>query len=502
MRCEEKMRRAIVIRMILLISLVGACGSSTQGGANRGVPAHPAIFQLAAEDPGQIVSIIVQTTQPDDSLEDRTLQLGGKITKDLSIIQAFAAELSAQAALELARHPGVLWVSPDASVEETSADCAGCISTSSLINAYVQAIGATSLWNSETALQGQGITVAVVDSGVRRSLTDIKGQVLAQVRFNSVTKNYADNYGHGTHIAGIISGNGAQSNGKYIGVAPKANLVSVKITDETGAASASDLVAGLQWVLENKEAYNIRVVNLSMNSSMAESYHTSPIDAAVEILWFNGIVVVVSAGNNNSGVLYPPANDPFVITVGAANDQGTVDWTDDVLAGYSAAGVTSDGFYKPDFVAPGHNIVSLLSNSCGTLVSLYPDHVVDSVYFRMSGTSMASAVAAGAIALLLQDEPGLNPDQVKQRLMTTARPFFDGSGAGYLDIHAAVNGDSTHSANTGIAASHLLWTGPDPVTWGSVNWGSVNWESVNWGSVNWGSVNWGSVNWGSDYWEP
>ena len=120
------------------------------------------------------------------------------------------------------------------------------------------------------------------------------------------------------------------------------------------------LLQGLQWVLDNKAAYNIRVVNLSLNSSVAESYHTSPLDAAVEILWFNKIVVVASAGNQGSGAIYPPANDPFVITVGATDDKGTSRLSDDVMATFSAYGTTSDGFKKPDLVAPGTNIIARL----------------------------------------------------------------------------------------------------------------------------------------------
>lgn len=254
------------------------------------------------------------------------------------------------------------------------------------------------------------------------------------------------------------------------------------------------MVAGLQWVLENKDRHNIRVVNLSINSAVPESYHTNPLNAAVEILWFNGIVVVVSAGNNGSGadngILYPPANDPFVITVGAVDDRGTVDRADDVLASYSAYSATADGHAKPEIVAPGSNIVSLLASNSAELVRGHPDHRVDGFaggkdyYFRMSGTSMAAGVVSGAAALLLQDEPDLNPDQVKYRLMATAAPFAGpapgSAGAGYLDVYAAVHGTTTETANTGMEASQLLWTGNDPITWGSANWASVNWASVHW----------------------
>jgi serine protease AprX len=231
-------------------------------------------------------------------------------------------------------------------------------------------------------------------------------------------------------------------------------------------------------------------------------------DAACEILWFNGIVVVVSAGNNGDTVLYPPANDPFVITVGAMDDNGTVSSTDDVVASFSAYARDENNVIKPDLVAPGRNIVTLLGdNRKLTMSQEHPANRVNDHYFRMSGTSVAAPIVSGAVALLLQDEPGLNPDQVKYRLTATANKNWPGynpvhAGAGLLDVYAAVHGTMTGTANTGLPASQLLWTGPTPVTWGSVNWTSVNWTSVNWTSVNWTSVNWTSVNWTSDEWEP
>ncbi|NLG49315.1 MAG: S8 family peptidase, partial [Chloroflexi bacterium] len=408
------------------------------------------------------------------------------------------------------------WVSPDATVAQSDVN----ISTANLLDSYISAIGANSLWNDANALQGQGVTVAIVDSGIslHPDLSDIpwshSWRVLATADFSSERWDLGlDGYGHGTHVAGIVGGNGLFSRGVRMGVAPRVNLVNVRVCDNKGKGMTSDVVAGLQWIYENRDRYNIRVVNLSLNSSVPESYHTSPLAAALEVLWFNGVVVVVSAGNNGSGeengILYPPANDPFVITVGATDDRGTTDPTDDVLAPFSAYGVTLDGHAKPDLVAPGTNVVSLLANRFCTVSAMHPSHRVAGFngadrYFRMSGTSMASAVTAGAAALLLQQEPGLTPDQVKYRLMATARPLEGnpaGAGAGCLDIQAAVSNQTKESANTGLEASRLLWSGNDPIAWDSVNWNSVNWNSVNWNSVNWNSVNWNSVNWNSVIWD-
>jgi serine protease AprX len=314
-------------------------------------------------------------------------------------------------------------------------------------------------------------------------------------------------------VAGIIGGDGLLSKGKYIGIAPKVRFVSVKVTDREGKGLVSDVVAGLSWIYNNRSTYNIKAVNLSLNSTIEESYHTSPLDAALEILWFNKIVVVVAAGNNaGDGKIYPPANDPFVITVGAVDDKGTTFISDDSMAGFSAFGTTTDGFAKPDLVAPGKNIIGPLSSTSAQLAVDHPANKVNDYYFKMSGTSMSAPIVTGAVALMLQVSPSLTPDQVKYRLLSTARknPTWAGydaakAGAGYVDAYAAAKSTSTASANTGIEASQLLWTGSTPITWNSVSWNSVSWNSVSWNSVSWNSVSWNSVSWNSvswnsDYW--
>lgn len=392
----------------------------------------------------------------------------------------------------------------------------GTVDTNSIGSTYAKAIGADQLWNAPNYIRGTDVTVAVVDSGLAMHGDFNQGvgysRIIGQVDFTGGSGTIDDYYGHGTHVAGAIGGNGHHSDGSYIGVAPGVNLIDVKVTDDYGTGTMSSAIAGLQWILENRETYNIRVANLSLNSTVAESYHSSPLSAALEILWFNNIVVVVSAGNNgnsNQGVVYPPANDPFVITIGSADDLGTPGINDDQLSTFSAYGTTIEGHSKPDLIVPGANIIAALASDDSNLALEHPAHTVGgpagNYYFRMSGTSMASGVAAGAVALLLQDEPNLTPDQVKYRLMTTAQtfpgPVTGSTGAGYLDIYAAVHATTTASANTNLAASELLWSGEEPIMWNSVNWNSVNWNSVNWNSVNWNSVNWNSVNWNSVSWD-
>jgi serine protease AprX len=496
----------LFLGLLLVTALLGSAAPLPDNSATR---AQPVLIEIAASNPSQLLSVIVQKVTGATDVEKQVSSLGGKVTKDLSIINAFSAEMTAAAAMKTARLQDVHWVSLDAPMVSTA--CSQCIDTGKLANTYIRAIRADQVWNNSPYRQGQGIGVAVVDSGVNPNgdlYTSGVNRQVVDVRFNSDSnQNTSDGYGHGTHVASIVGGDGSESGGMYIGVAPRVNIINVKVSNDDGSAMMTDVVAGLQWVLENKNTYNIRVVNLSLNSSVAESYHTSPLDAAVEILWFNKIVVVASAGNHGGGAIYPPANDPFVITVGATNDKGTNSISDDVMASFSAYGQTSDGVKKPDLVAPGTNITARLVNQNMGLALAHPANKVGTAYFRMSGTSMAAPMVSAAVALLLQDEPNLTPDQVKYRLMATANKSWSGynstkSGAGYLDIYAAVRGTTTQSANTGLRASQLLSTGSEPITWGSVGWNSVGWNSVGWNSVGWNSVGWNSVGWNSDYWGP
>jgi serine protease AprX len=494
---------------IILVAVLVLLGLGPSPAPERPLRAAPALLAQAGADPQAMLRVIVQQERGAGEVAALVTRLGGRVTRDLHIIHAFSAELPGRAVAAVAAAPGVRWISPDAAVA-TTACTAPCIPTNNLRGSYPQTARATKVWNDAPAYrQGQGIGVAVLDSGISPH-PDLGTRVVANVTVGA-SPVVTDTYGHGTHVAGIIGGNGTASNGTYIGMAPRVNLVNVKISNDAGVASAADVVAGLQWVNDNKSRYNIRVVNLSLNSSLAQSYHVDPIDAAVEILWFNKVVVVVSAGNDGRNALHPPANDPFVITVGAVDDNSTCATGDDRMAGFSGYGTTSDGFAKPDLVAPGVNIISTLAGSGALLPAQHPDHLTAgftgaAAYFRMSGTSMAAPVVAGAAALLLQAEPNLTPDQVKYRLLATAhalpRPVGPGAGAGMVDIDAALRSSSTQSANTGTPASRMLWTGTEAVNWNSINWNSINWNSINWNSVNWNSINWNSINWNSDDWGP
>jgi len=519
-----KIIRSLLTGVVALVLLPGLLGPATPPMHDSQAKVQPILAELAVNNPDQRVAVIVQKYSPDIQVESQVERLGGKVTKDLHIINGFAAEMSAGAALELAQEPQVRWISLDGVVESS-----GVPSTiqgrktpprSEAVNYYLDTLGVRNVW--AMGLQGQGITVAVIDSGINKDAdfnqvkTSASGmeitlkpghdRIIIQKSFNSNARRIQDVYGHGTHVAGIIGGNGTNSRGEIMGIAPQVQLISLKVCDENGMAYESDVVAAMQWVLDNKAIYNIRILNMSINSTVEQTYHTSPMDAAAEILWFNDIVVVVSSGNmdaTGSMIDSAPANDPFIITVGASDETGTSDRSDDFFTSFSAYGTTMNGYTKPDIAAPGKDIYSVLSNN-SSWSREYPERVSSTrQYFRLSGTSMAAPMVSGAVALLLQDEPDLTPDQVKYRLLHSGSNLSQGDYLfPYLDIYGAITSTTIESANTGIPANQLLWSGTDPISWDSVSWNSVSWNSVSWNSVSWNSVSWNSVSWNSVYWGP
>ena len=231
--------RAFSILMLLALAMAFAAPTQATIPAPR---AQADLLALAAEHPTTQVAVIVQKQARDASVERLVVQLGGNITADLHIINAFAARLPAGAVLELARSASVRWVSLDAPVVRSTA-CAPCVASTNLKNAYIRAIGADRVWNESPYLQGQGIGVAVVDSGVnpQQDLYTVMGvnRLVASAAFNGgYNQSVYDGYGHGNHVGGIIAGNGSRSNGAYIGVAPMSNLINVKVSDDSGAATA------------------------------------------------------------------------------------------------------------------------------------------------------------------------------------------------------------------------------------------------------------------------
>jgi serine protease AprX len=248
-----------------------------------------------------------------------------------------------------------------------------------------------------------------------------------------------------------------------MGIAPRANLISVKVSDDDGDTTVLDVINGLQFVVDHRAALGIRVVNLSLSSTVAESYKTDPLNAAVEAAWFSGIVVVAAAGNDGAAsdaVSYSPGNDPFAISVGALDDRGTTRLDDDQLASWSSRGVTQDGVQKPEVLAPGNRLIAPLAPN-SDFERLCRRCMISHSYFRVSGTSMATGVVSGVVALVIEKNPGMTPNQVKGALLSTLRNV-PGVGAA-VDANAAIDGSG--SANAGLVPNSLV----DPTT-GAIDW--------------------------------
>jgi serine protease AprX len=391
----------------------------------------------------------------------------GTVTQDLWIVNGVAADVPESELATLGTDPGVTHVSSDVAVQVHDADPSPLHAATA---AYSKVVGADHLWAE--GVDGDGITVAVVDTGVAK-VADLAGRVIGGVDFSGGSDPYKDEFGHGTFVAGLIAGDGTSSFGQYKGVAPKARLVSIKIAGADGSSDVSHVLAAMQWAVSYKDTYGIRVLNLSLGTDSTQTYHLSPLNAAVERAWDSGIVVTVSSSNNGpgAGTVTKPGDDPLVITVGAVDDVGTPGRADDVMAGFSGQGPTAaDGLTKPDLVAPGRSVISLRAPG-SAIDAAYPGSRVGSAYFKGSGTSFSTAVTSGAAALLIEREPGLSPDQVKARLLGSAAagpvdaPNVDGHGS--LDTYAAAHAGTFDAANAGVARS--LGTGSIDLDRGSLH---------------------------------
>ncbi|NLK28144.1 MAG: S8 family peptidase [Clostridiales bacterium] len=301
-------------------------------------------------------------------------------------------------------------------------------------------------WAHEHGITGQGIGVAVVDTGIglHKDFAEDRNRVLAFVDLiNKRTEPYDDN-GHGTHVAGIIGGNGYSSRGKYIGVAPSCNLIGVKVLDHRGDGNISDVLAGLQWIIDNRKKYNIRIVNISVGTTAKENMdENSLLVQGVNAVWDSGLVVVVAAGNNGPGPMSisTPGISRKVITVGSSDDNVSVEVFGNRTKDYSGRGPTPYCIKKPDIVAPGSNIISCNISRVSARARSSPNRLgaADSpmLYTIKSGTSMATPVVSGAIALLLSAYPELTNREVKLKLRNSAVDLgqpWEKQGWGLLNV--------------------------------------------------------------------
>ncbi|MCR8644739.1 S8 family peptidase [Paenibacillus sp. N1-5-1-14] len=289
------------------------------------------------------------------------------------------------------------------------------------LNIATPSIGATRTHTK--GITGKNVGIAIVDTGIypHPDLIRPLNRIVAFKDFiNGRTTPY-DDYGHGTHVAGDAGGNGNSSKRKYVGTAPQAKLIGVKVLDQYGFGSDSTIIQGIQWCYDNRAKYNIRIINLSLGGTATTSYLNDPVALAAENVAKAGIVVVAAAGNSGpgSGTIESPGIAPSAITVGASDSHQTIRLSDDTLATFSSRGVAKGGYLKPDLLAPGVNVVSLRAPG-STLDKQFPENRVGQGYFRLSGTSMATPQVAGASALLLQLQPALTPKSLKSKLMQNA----------------------------------------------------------------------------------
>jgi serine protease AprX len=438
-------------------------GNSGPGGGNSGrggqkEHGHHAkldgeLNKRAAEGHGRSrVIVVFKSVLPGSEMQ----KLGGQLGRRLNLIGAQVLDLPNGQLKKLADHPAVQSIHYDRPFASTMSRVA--ISSGARGVQYV------------FGYKGTGVGVAVIDSGVTSWHDDLQytggssavqtngGQrVAAFVDFVNGQPTPYDDYGHGTHVSGIIAGNGYDSYGTRAGIAPDAHLVSLKVLDANGRGVISNVIAALDFIVANKHAYNIRVANLSVGAAVTESYHTDPLTVAAKRAVDAGIVVVTAAGNRGKnaaglpqyGGITAPGNAPWVLTVGAASDQGTMTRSDDVMAGYSSRGPTAiDLAAKPDLVAHGTGIVSL-SNPSSVMYASKAAYLLNGSrtlafrpYLSLTGTSMAAPVVTGTVALMVQANPNLTPNLVKAILQYTAqeRPEYTPlvQGAGFLNTWSAV----------------------------------------------------------------
>ncbi len=357
-------------------------------------------------------------------------RLGGRLIRTLPILNGAVLDVPNAALSGLAANPLVEHLSLDRLVsganERTRAT-----------------VGATAV-RQELGYDGAGVGIAVIDSGITSWHDDLTNSAHSAQRvdrfvdFVNGRHNAYDDYGHGTHVAGIAAGNGFDSSGARSGIAPRAHLTVLKVLDASGSGRISDVVAALDYAVSNKDELHIRVINLSVATGVYESYNADPLTLAAQRAVAAGIVVVAAAGNNGRSAIgttqyagvTAPGNAPWVLTVGASSHMGTIDRSDDTMAAFSSRGPGAIDFgAKPDLVAPGVGIESL-SNPVSALYSIDSEFLLNGTvptsylpYLSLTGTSMSTPVVSGTVALMLQANPSLTPNAVKAVLQYTAQVY-------------------------------------------------------------------------------
>lgn len=503
-------------------------------------PTNTAPPAAASGQTGEQRLLLAVDAADQDIVERRVVALGGSVSHRLPLVATLAVTVPERTAPLVAGIPGVRNVSPDG-----KARVLGSATDGGPASVYRGVVGSDKAESADGA-DGRGVGVAVIDTGISdvpdladriRPVADNSGELRPCMNFSGES-DCRDSYGHGTFVAGLIAGNGAASGGEERGTAPGAHLVSVKVAGRDGSSDVSTILAAIQWVVSYKDQYGIRVLNLSLGTDSTQSYRTDPLNFAVERAWAAGITVVVAAGNlgPTAGSVTKPADDPFVLSVGAVDDRGTPGLGDDMLPNFSSRGPTAaDGVLKPDVVAPGAHLLSLRSPG-SRLETEFPGA---GPYRRGSGTSMSAAVVSGAVAVMLQMNPALTPDRIKFALMDTAAGAAADEptavGAGEPSAYRAVRSAGPGIANVGVAPSNglgrldlsrgsmtlqtndllggtlgvgmtaqlLLWqpTVYTGTTWSTLSWRLSPWVSAPWPGTVWQGKNWQGKNWQGKNWQ-
>jgi subtilisin family serine protease len=506
-----------------------------------------------------VTAIVRALPGAEKSLEGALAVLGGKVLLRLPIIDGFSATLTVGAVATLRSLPGVISVSPDALLRPQSVGYSGAVAaydpTTDLGSMYNVTLmsGAQKYWTA--GFTGLGVDVALIDSGVAPvdGLT-VPGKVVAgpDLSFESQAPNlsYLDSFGHGTHMAGIIAGraNGAVpgsypgDTSDFLGMAPDAHIVSVKVADAHGATDVAQVIAAIDWVVQHKNdnGMNIRVLNLSYGTNSTQSYALDPLSFAAEQAWKAGIFVVCAAGNAGfapkaTGALVNPARDPNLLAVGAADPNGTLQLKDDKVPAFSSRGSTAR---REDMVALGDHTVSL--RDPGSLIdqTYSSTGAVTPTLFRGSGTSQAAAVVSGAAALVIQQRPSITPDQLKALLMDTAQQLGDtheAMGQGELDLSKTLKSSTpnasawkTSSSGTGsldlargtaaLSMDGVALTGEQDIfggnfdstamataessakSWSGGTWNAKTWSGSDWSAKSWSGSSWSTMTWTAKTW--
>jgi serine protease AprX len=540
------------IPILVLLLACNALGLQGWSGTHRARLSEDLLAHEARHTPNR-VRVIVHGTPA----EVQTIAAGHRLTvvrqlDESAVLAVNSAELS-----DLAADAAVDHVSPDLRVRLMMS-----VSNISTGASQVRAgtWGLLGLVGAYAPVSGQGIGVAILDSGISPH-TALKN-VVANVNFVSGTTQTTDAFGHGTHVAGIVGGANTKTTSLYTGgIAPGAQIINVRVLGADGTGLTSDVIAGMEWAINNRARYNIRVINLSLGHPVTEPAGTDPLCEEVAKATSLGMVVVAAAGNAGKtadgqheilGGIASPGNSPYAITVGALNTWQTTSRTDDSVTTYSSRGPTKyDLAVKPDVVAPGNKIVSLEASNSYLSTNFSALHVAGwgtNAYMRMSGTSMAAPMVSGAVALLLQGSPYLSPYQVKLALQTGSTYLPDdglmaggagsvnfwvsrqitGSNAlttllnGLLGVLGGPSGAAFWDSGTmtnrlyGGVGLRLLsssdtssaWSNPSFLKWGDLNLvgllnplASVRTNRLIWGQVaDWTSAN--QIYWGDQIYDP